>query len=430
MNILIIGSGGREHALAWKIRQSSRVNNIFIAPGNAGTTQCGTNLPIDVTDFEGIRQMCIENQVHMVVVGPEGPLVEGIADYFAAHKELRDIALIGPTAAAAQLEGSKAFAKDFMQKYNIPTAASFTTTSDNIEQGINFLMELHSPYVLKADGLAAGKGVLIIDDVDTAVSELKAMLGGKFGRASRVVVIEEFLPGIELSAFVITDGISWKMLPAAKDYKRIGEADTGPNTGGMGAVSPATFADKAFFEKVEQRIIGPTIQGLIAEGLVYKGFIFFGLMNVTENPYLIEYNVRLGDPETECILPRIKSDLFELLQGVAQGNLAEANIDIDDRYAVTIMLASGGYPSNFEKNKTISGFEATKECIVFHAGTGIDVETGSIKTTGGRVIAITALEYSIEEARKKAIKNAKLISFSGKYYRADIGLDILTYRRK
>jgi phosphoribosylamine--glycine ligase len=288
---------------------------------------------------------------------------------------------------------------------------------------------MSAPYVLKADGLAAGKGVLILNDIKEAIAELEKMLKGKFGEASKKVVIEEYLSGIELSVFVITDGKSWKMLPAAKDYKRIGEGDTGPNTGGMGAVSPATFADKSFFDKVERTVINPTIQGLISQGIIYKGFVFFGLMNVAGDPYVIEYNVRLGDPETECILPRIKSDLVDLLEGVAIGTLADTNIEIDDRFAVTVILASGGYPGRFEKNKAVKGFEATKDCIVFHAGTGIDVESGSVKTTGGRVIAITALEYSIEEARKKALRNAELITYAGKYYRKDIGLDILSYRR-
>ncbi len=429
MNILIIGAGGREHALAWKISQSEKVKDIYIAPGNAGTLQYGKNLPVDTSDYEGLRQACIENMINMVVVGPEAPLANGIADFFFSDPILKDIMLIGPDAAAARLEGSKAFAKAFMRKYNIPTARSFTTTADNFDEGIQFMNKLKEPFVLKADGLAAGKGVLIINDYEDAVNELKNMLDGKFGHASKKVVIEEFLSGIELSVFVITDGTSWKLMPSAKDYKRIGEGDTGPNTGGMGAVSPVVFADKSFMEKVESSIIEPTIKGLQSEKMKYKGFIFFGLMNVEGSPYVIEYNVRLGDPETECILPRISSDLVDLFEGVATESLAERTLSIDDRTAVTVILASEGYPGQYAKNKLITGFDATKNCIVFHAGTGIDVETEKIKTIGGRVIAITALEYNIDLARKNAFMNAELIQFDGKYFRKDIGLDLINYHQ-
>jgi phosphoribosylamine---glycine ligase len=428
MNILITGSGGREHALAWKIKQSSKLNKLFVAPGNAGTAQFAKNLPIDVSDFENLAHACIENHIDMVLVGPEAPLVEGITDFFNSSPILQHIAVVGPDAAGARLEGSKAFAKTFMHKYQIPTAGSFTVTSETLLLGIDFLKQLKAPYVLKADGLAAGKGVLIINDINEAEMELKSMLNGKFGTASAQVVIEEFLDGIELSAFVITDGKDYKLLPSAKDYKRIGEGDTGPNTGGMGAVSPVVFADRSFMEKVESKVIVPTIKGLRNEGIVFKGFIFFGLMNVKGEPYVIEYNVRLGDPETECILPRISSDFVDLLEGVAHENLGTKKITIDDRYAVTVVLVSGGYPSDYKKHFPIRGFAETKNCIVFHAGTGTDVENETIKTAGGRVIAITSIDYSFEEARKKAFENAGKIQFEGKYFRGDIGLDLLKYK--
>lgn len=428
MNILITGSGGREHALAWKIKQSKKLDTLYVAPGNAGTAQFAKNLPIDVNDFDNLAHACIENQIDIVLVGPEAPLVEGIADFFSNTPSLRHIAVIGPHAAGAQLEGSKAFAKTFMRKYQIPTAASLTVTNDTLQEGIDFLKQLQAPYVLKADGLAAGKGVLIINDIKEAEKELESMLKGKFGSASAQVVIEAFLDGIELSAFVLTDGKNYKLLPSAKDYKRIGEGDSGPNTGGMGAVSPVVFADNAFMEKVESQVIIPTIKGLQSEGISYKGFIFFGLMNVKGKPYVIEYNVRLGDPEAECILPRISSDFVDLLEGVAQENLNTKKITIDDRYAVTVVLVSGGYPGNYKKNMPITGFAETKNCIVFHAGTGTDVEHETIKTVGGRVIAITSIDYSFDEARKKAYENAKKIQFEGKYYRNDIGLDLLNYK--
>lgn len=428
MNILIIGSGGREHALAWKIKQSPKLGELFIAPGNAGTSQYGKNLPVDMSDFEQLRQVCIENRIDLVVVGPEAPLVEGISDYFANTPHLQHIGVVGPGKAGAMLEGSKAFAKAFMQRHNIPTAASLTVTANNLNEGHQFLQKLKPPYVLKADGLAAGKGVLIIQQLEEAMSELAKMIGGKFGKASEQVVIEEFLDGIEISSFVITDGKDYKLLPSAKDYKRIGENDTGPNTGGMGAVSPVVFADKTFMGKVEEKVIVPTIKGLQSEGITYKGFIFFGLINVKGEPYVIEYNARLGDPETECILPRIGSDFVELLEGVAHGDLETRKLSIDDRYAVTVMMVSEGYPGNYPKGRMISGFAETKNCIVFHAGTETDVESGSVKTAGGRVIAITALAYSFEDARKKAYNNAERIQFKGKYYRNDIGLDLMNYR--
>lgn len=424
MNILIIGAGGREHALAWKLKQSPETDKLFIAPGNAGTLQFGKNLPIDVNDFEQLKNACIENHINMVVVGPEAPLAEGIADFFTTQKALQDVALIGPNAAAARLESSKAFAKTFMRKNNIPTANSLTVSKHNLTEGTAFINQLKAPYVLKADGLAAGKGVLIIDQAEEAVDELHKMLDGKFGEASQKVVLEEFLQGIELSVFVITDGKNWKLLPAAKDYKRIGENDTGPNTGGMGAVSPVVFADKQFMEKVKSKIIEPTIAGLQKDGIVYKGFIFFGLMNVAGEPYVIEYNVRLGDPEAECILPRISSDFLQLLKGVHHNKLDSQELEIDDRYAVTVMLVSGGYPGKYEKDKPISGFEATQNCIVFHAGTGTDVSHEGVKTAGGRVIAITALDYTLEEARKQAYHNADMIQFENKAFRTDIGLDL------
>ncbi len=428
MNILIIGAGGREHALAWKLKQSPEAGKLFIAPGNAGTLHFGKNLPIDVNDFDQLRSACIENHINMVVVGPEAPLAEGIADFFTMQKDLQDVALIGPNAAAAKLESSKAFAKDFMRKNSIPTAASLTVEKHNLSEGITFINHMKPPYVLKADGLAAGKGVLIIDHAEEAMDELHKMLDGKFGEASQKVVLEEFLRGIELSVFVVTDGKNWKMLPAAKDYKRIGENDTGPNTGGMGAVSPVIFADKQFMEKVSSRIIEPTISGLQKEGITYKGFIFFGLMNVAGDPYVIEYNVRLGDPEAECILPRISSDLLELLKGIHHGTLDRQELEIDDRYAVTVMLVSGGYPGKYEKDKPISGFEATRNCIVFHAGTGADVSQEAVKTAGGRVVAITALDYTLEEARQQAYQNAEVIQFENKAIRNDIGLDLLNYQ--
>jgi phosphoribosylamine---glycine ligase len=428
MNILILGSGGREHAMAWKLKQSKKVNKIFIAPGNAGTNAVGQNLPVDTDDFEQIKKVCIENSIDLLVVGPEVPLVKGIADYFLNDVILKTIPVIGPISKGAMLEGSKAFAKDFMLKYGIPTAGYLSVTAQNLDEGVSFLKKLKAPYVLKADGLAAGKGVLILHSLSEAERELKEMINGKFGKASAQVVIEEFLTGIELSAFVITDGISYKILPSAKDYKRIGEDDTGPNTGGMGAVSPVVFADKKFMDKVEERIIIPTINGLTKEKIDYRGFIFVGIMNVNGDPYVIEYNVRLGDPEAECILPRLKSDFAEMLKACANQQLSDYRMETDDRCAVTVMLVSGGYPGEFMKGKTISGLKEVSDCIVFHAGTTIDFNYETIKTSGGRVIAVTALDFSIEGAKRTATANAEKINYEGRYFRKDIANDLINYR--
>lgn len=428
MNILILGSGGREHALAWKLRQSKQVSKIFIAPGNAGTAEVGINLPVDVTDFEQIRYVCIENKIEMVVVGSEVPLVEGITDFFLNDPNLKTIAVIGPSLKGAMLEGSKDFAKQFMKRHAIPTARYLTVTPETLEQGIAFLQQLSAPYVLKADGLASGKGVLILLTLEEAQNELHAMLGGKFGSASKQVVIEEFLEGIELSVFVITDGKNFKILPSAKDYKRIGENDKGPNTGGMGAVSPVVYADKLFMRKVIEQVIEPTMNGLLTENIDYKGFIFIGLMNVNGNPYVIEYNVRLGDPEAECILPRIKTDLFDIFHACANGRLDTIKVVTDDQFAVTVMLVSEGYPGSYTSGKTISGFKEANDCIVFHAGTTIDHQTGNVKSSAGRVIAVTALGFSLEVARQKALSSAGKILFDGRYFRSDIAIDLLNYR--
>lgn len=428
MKVLLLGSGGREHAIAWKLKQSKLIEKLFIAPGNAGTAEVGTNLPLDTNDFEQIKHAVIEREITLVVVGPEQPLVDGIADYFLSDPLLQNIPVIGPVAAGAKLEGSKSFAKDFMLRHHIPTARYLEVSSENMEEGFAFLQQLEAPYVLKADGLAAGKGVLILNDRPEAEKELQQMLAGKFGIASRTVVIEEFLNGIELSCFVITDGKSYKILPSAKDYKRIGDKDTGPNTGGMGAVSPVVFADKSFMEKVETQIIAPTIQGLQQDGISYKGFIFFGLMNVQGNPFVIEYNVRLGDPETECILPRIKSDFGVLLQACADGTLEDYRLETDDRAAVTVMVVSGGYPGDYSKGKMMSGLNEVAGCLVFHAGTSVDVQSGKVKTSGGRVIAVTAMGYSMEEAKLAAVQNAAKIRFEGAYFRKDIADDLINYR--
>ncbi len=425
MNILILGSGGREYALAWKIAQSPRCDKLFIAPGNAGTAGLGINLPVDVTDFEEIKTEVVENDIDMVVVGPEVPLVEGIHDFFLEDDFLKDVKIVGPVKAGAMLEGSKDFAKAFMKKHNIPTAAYKTFDKNSLEEGYRFLESLKPPYVLKADGLAAGKGVVILEDLDAAKAELKSMIDElKFGDASSKVVIEEFLSGIELSVFILTDGESYVMLPEAKDYKRIGEGDTGPNTGGMGSVSPVPFAQGEFMEKVKASIIEPTIQGLKSDGIPYCGFIFFGLIKVDDEPFVIEYNCRMGDPETESVIPRIKSDLVELLEAAATGNLKDKKLSIDERFSVAVMLVSKGYPGSYEKGKIIHGLDDVKDCIVFHAGTSVDIETGKIKTAGGRVLAISALGNTMEEALEKAYKNAEIIDFEGKYYRRDIGFDL------
>ena len=424
MNVLVLGSGGREHALSWKIAQSSMCEKIFIAPGNSGTKLVGENVDINVTDFEAIKKFVIEKSIEMVVVGPEDPLVLGIYDFFQQDKDLKEVCLIGPSKEGAKLEGSKEFSKQFMEKHSIPTAKYQSFTKTNLEHGYAFLETLSPPYVLKADGLAAGKGVLILDDLNEAKKELKLMLTqSKFGAASDKVVIEEFLDGIELSVFVLTDGKDYKVLPSAKDYKRIGEGDKGLNTGGMGAISPVPFADKFFLEKVEDRIIKPTIEGLKSQEIEYKGFIFIGLMNVKSDPFVIEYNVRMGDPETEVVIPRIKSDLLNLFKGIADGTFGEKDFYVDQDFAATVMLVSGGYPEAYQKGKVISGLDNVENGMVFHAGTKDDGD--QIVTNGGRVLALTSFGRDIEDATSKAFANAEKIEFEGKNYRKDIGLDLL-----
>ena len=441
MNILIIGGGGREHALAWKIAQSPQLKKLFIAPGNAGTAGLGTNVPVKVDDFEGIKKLVLDEKIDMVVVGPEAPLVAGIVDCFLGDADLNEIPVIGPSKSGARLEGSKDFAKMFMHKYKIPTATFSTFIDYSVDDGKAHLATLEPPYVLKADGLAAGKGVLIIDDLEEAQQQLEEMLHGKFGEASRKVVVEEFLRGIELSVFIITDGDGYVILPSAKDYKRIGEGDTGPNTGGMGAVSPVPFADEAFLKKVEDRIARPTIEGLKREGIRYTGFLYLGLMNRDGDPYVVEYNVRMGDPEGEVVLPRIKTDFVELLKATAKGRLSEMNVELDPRHVTTVILASGGYPGSYEKGKEIKGLEKagfgigagkTMETgavatggvdkVVFHSGTR--AEGGKILTNGGRVLAVSGYGETMKEALKRSYELAEQIEFEGKYFRRDIGFDL------
>jgi len=422
MKILLLGSGGRENALAWKMARSNRLKKLYIAPGNAGTAQLGENVNIKADDFHSIGNLVIEKNIDLVVVGPEDPLVKGIRDFFRAEPSLKGVPVIGPSAKGALLEGSKEFAKQFMIRHGIPTAKYFTVTKENLIEGLTYLETMRAPYVLKADGLAAGKGVLILQELKEAKDELRAMIGGKFGQASRKVVLEEFLDGIELSVFVLTDGKSYKILPEAKDYKRVGEGDKGLNTGGMGCVSPVPFANEEFMDKVEERIIKPTINGIIKDGLDYCGFIFFGLINCSGNPMVIEYNVRLGDPETEVVIPRLKNDLVKLFEAVANKELETIQIEIETQSCAAVMLVSGGYPQEYEKGKIITNLEKVTDSYIFHAGTSL--KDGEVVTSGGRVIALSSLADDFKGAVKKSLKNAEIITFDKKYYRRDIGFDL------
>ena len=423
MNILVLGAGGREHAFAWKLKQSKHLSKLFIAPGNAGTSTLGINVPIAVNDFQKIKELVLKEQIQLVLVGPEDPLVNGIHDFFLGDKDLASVAVIGPEKLAATLEGSKEFAKEFMMRHQIPTAQYKSFTAHTVEEGFAFLEQLAPPYVLKADGLAAGKGVVILNELDAAKKELRAMLvDAKFGLASTTVVIEEFLEGIELSVFVLTDGDNYKILPTAKDYKRIGEGDTGLNTGGMGAISPVPFATKSFMHKIEHQIVKRTVEGLKIDSIPYKGFIFIGLIKVGEEPKVIEYNVRMGDPETEVVLPRIKNDFVLLLQAVAEKRLKDIDIQIDERAATTVMMVSGGYPEAYDKGMTIQGVDGIKDSLVFHAGT--TTKNGNLVTNGGRVIAITSLGKDVKTALATSYKNVAKISFEGMNYRKDVGFDL------
>ena len=422
MKVLLLGSGGREHALAWKINQSERLTKLYVAPGNAGTAEIAENVNIKVTDFEALATFVENNAIDMLVVGPEDPLVEGIRDYFEAEARFGRMMIVGPGKAGAILEGSKDFAKEFMFRHHIPTAGYLTVTKDNLEEGFAFLETQKTPYVLKADGLAAGKGVLILDNLEEAKRELELMLGGKFGKAGNQVVIEEYLKGIELSVFALTDGRSYKILGSAKDYKRIGEGDMGLNTGGMGAVSPVPFANEEFNRKVEERVVRPTIEGLQKDGIDYKGFVFFGLMNVGGDPYVIEYNVRMGDPETEVVMPRLKTDILSLFEAMAKGELEQAAFELDDRFCTTVMLVSQGYPGDYEKGKEITGVPDVKGSIVFHAGTKL--ADGKVVTNGGRVIAVSSFGKTMREALAQSYENVAKIHFDGMNFRRDIGFDL------
>ena len=422
MRVLLLGGGGREHALAWKINESSRLTKLYVAPGNAGTALIAENVDLKVTDFEALAAFVESKAIDMLVVGPEDPLVEGVRDYFEADGRFKKLMIVGPGKAGAILEGSKDFAKEFMMRHHIPTARYTTVTRENMEEGVRFLKELKPPYVLKADGLAAGKGVLILNELDEAVKELNLMLDGKFGKAGNQVVIEEVLKGIELSVFALTDGKTYKILESAKDYKRVGEGDTGLNTGGMGAVSPVPFADEEFNRKVEERIVRPTIEGLQADGVDYKGFVFFGLMNVGGDPYVIEYNVRMGDPETEVVMPRLKTDILTLFEEMAHGQLEKAAFELDDRFCTTVMLVSQGYPGSYEKGKVISGLDSVEGSIVFHAGTRMDGD--QVLTSGGRVMAVSSFGKTMKEALALSYQNVGKIHFDGMNFRKDIGFDL------